>query len=78
METKLQQKQVTELKEKGKDSEYIIRAKLQEKDAEVQTLKEKFECDIKAVRQEIKEEMKIQIAQIMARLKPEIVKEGLS
>jgi integrase/recombinase XerD len=48
-----------------------------EKDVEVQILKEKFECDIKAIRQEIKEEMKIQIAQIVARLKPEIVKEGL-
>jgi vacuolar-type H+-ATPase subunit E/Vma4 len=41
-------------------------------------LKEKFESDIKAIRQEIKEEMKIQVAQIVARLKPEIVKEGLS
>jgi len=34
------QKQVTELKEKTKDNEYIIRAKLQEKDSEVQNLKE--------------------------------------
>jgi integrase/recombinase XerD len=49
-----------------------------EKDAEVQIFKEKFECDIKAIRKEIKEEMKSQIAQIVARLKPEIVKEGLS
>jgi site-specific recombinase XerC len=72
------QKQVLELKEKSKDSEYIIKAKLDEKDAEVQILKEKFECDIKAMRQEIKEEMKIQIAQMVARLKAEIVKEGLS
>jgi hypothetical protein len=49
-----------------------------EKDTEVQVLKEKFECQIKTMKQEIKEEMKIQIAQIVARLKPEIVKEGLS
>src|SRR5918999_5583991 len=48
-----------------------------EKESEVQVLKEKFECDIKIMRQELKEEMKIQIAQIVARLKPEIVKEGL-
>jgi hypothetical protein len=34
-------------------------------------LKEKFEFDIKIMREEIKEEMKIQIAQIVARLKPE-------
>jgi adenine-specific DNA methylase len=49
-----------------------------EKESEVQLLKEKFECDIKIMRQDLKEEMKIQIAQILARLKPEIVKEGLS
>jgi hypothetical protein len=63
------QKQVLELKEKSKDNDYIIKTKLEEKESEVQVLKEKFECDIKTMRQEIKEAMKIEIAQIVARLK---------
>ena len=33
------QKQVLELKEKSKDSEYIIKAKLQEKDMEIENMK---------------------------------------
>jgi hypothetical protein len=33
------QKQVLELKEKSKDSEYIIKAKLQEKEEEIQNMK---------------------------------------
>jgi hypothetical protein len=63
------QKQVLELKEKSKDNDYIIKTKLEEKESEVQVLKEKFECDIKTMRQEIKEAMKIEIVQIVARLK---------
>ena len=40
------EKQVKELKEKSKDSDYIIKAKLQEKDDQIQTLmknQERFE-----------------------------------
>jgi hypothetical protein len=36
------QKQVTELKEKSKDNEYIIKAKLQEKDDEVRNMKDQI------------------------------------
>jgi hypothetical protein len=39
-------KQVTELKEKTKDNEYIIKAKLQEKDEVVQSMREKYDTDI--------------------------------
>jgi hypothetical protein len=40
------QKQVTELKEKTKDNEYIIKAKLQEKDEAIQSMREKYDTDI--------------------------------
>jgi len=36
------QKQVAELKEKSKDNEYIIKAKLQEKDEQIKTMKEQM------------------------------------
>ena len=36
------QKQVLELKEKSKDNEYIIKAKLQEKDEEIQNMKDQI------------------------------------
>jgi nitrogen fixation/metabolism regulation signal transduction histidine kinase len=36
------QKQVLEAKEKSKDSEYIIKAKLQEKDEQINLMKEQF------------------------------------
>ena len=48
-----------------------------EKESEVQLLKDKFQQDMKSMREEIKEEMKKQIAQLVTRLKPEIVREGL-
>ena len=38
----LLQKQVTELNEKSKDNEYIIKAKLQEKDEQIKTMKEQM------------------------------------
>ena len=41
-------------------------------------LKEKYVQDMNVIRQEMKQEMKKQIAQLMTILKPEIVKEGLS
>ena len=40
------QKQVLELKEKSKDSEYIIKAKLQEKEEQIQNMKGKYDTDI--------------------------------
>jgi F0F1-type ATP synthase membrane subunit b/b' len=49
-----------------------------EKESEVQLLKEKYEQGMKSMREEIKEEMREQISQLMIRLKPEIVREGLS
>jgi hypothetical protein len=49
-----------------------------QKESEVQILKEKYEQDMKSMREEIKEEMREQLSQLMSRLKPEIVKEGLS
>jgi hypothetical protein len=40
------QKQVHELEEKGKDSEYIIKAKLQEKDDQLAAMSDKYDADI--------------------------------
>jgi hypothetical protein len=37
------QKQVAELTEKSKDNEYIIKAKMQEKDEEIKYMKEQME-----------------------------------
>jgi hypothetical protein len=51
--------------------------KQQEKESEVQKIQEKYEQDMKAMRKEIMEDMKNQMAQLISRLKPEIVKEGL-
>jgi len=39
---KVLQRQVTELTEKSKDNEYIIKAKLQEKDDEVRNMKDQI------------------------------------
>jgi hypothetical protein len=40
------QKQVFELKEKSKDNDYIIKAKLQEKEEQIQNMKGKYDTDI--------------------------------
>ena len=40
------QKQVLELKEKSKDSDYIIKAKLQEREEQIQNMKGKYDSDI--------------------------------
>jgi predicted amidophosphoribosyltransferase len=49
-----------------------------ETESEVKELREKYERDIKEIRQEMKEEMKEQMAQLLTKLKPEIIKQGLS
>jgi hypothetical protein len=46
-------KQVTELKEKTKDNEYVIKAKLQEKDEAIQSMKEKYDTDITLLKEAI-------------------------
>jgi integrase/recombinase XerD len=46
--------------------------------AKIQAMSEKYEQDMKSIREEMREEMKKQITQLMTMLKPEIVKEGLS
>jgi F0F1-type ATP synthase membrane subunit b/b' len=49
-----------------------------EKESEIQRLQGKYEQDMKAMREEMKEEMKMQIAQVITKIKPEIVREGLT
>jgi hypothetical protein len=49
------QKQVIELKEKTKDNEYIIKAKLQEKDEAIQSMKDKYDTDIELLKNAISE-----------------------
>ena len=48
------------------------------KESEIQILKEKYEHEMKEIRQEMKEEMREQMAQLLTKLKPEILKQGLS
>jgi integrase/recombinase XerD len=43
----------------------------------MQEMEQRYENNIKSMREEIMEDMKNQMAQLMSRLKPEIVKEGL-
>jgi hypothetical protein len=49
------QKQVLELKEKNKDSDYIIKAKLEEKDEQLTAMSEKYDTDIELLKDAIKE-----------------------
>jgi integrase/recombinase XerD len=43
----------------------------------IQEIEQRYESNMKAMREEIREDMKYQLAQLISRLKPEIVKEGL-
>ena len=49
------QKQVLELKEKSKDSDYIIKAKLEEKDEQLTAMSEKYDTDIALLKDAIKD-----------------------
>jgi integrase len=51
--------------------------KQQEKESEMQKLKQKYEQDLKLMREEMRETVKNELAQLMNRIKPEIIKEGL-
>jgi len=71
-------KKIEQLTEKTNDSENITKAKLKEKDKEIQNLKDSFKEDIVTMEQKIKEDVKKQLSQLLIRLKPEIVAEGMS
>jgi len=49
----------------------------QEKESDMEKLKEKYERDIMLMREEIRETLRNEIAQLMTRIKPEIIKAGL-
>jgi hypothetical protein len=51
----LLQKQVNDLKEKSKDSEFTIRARLQEKDIQLRALSQKYDEDIDLLKDAIKD-----------------------
>ena len=48
----------------------------QQKESEVKELKEKYEKDMLTMRQEIRDDMKNEISQLLTKLKPEIVREA--
>lgn len=48
-----------------------------ERNSEIQELKEKYEADMKLMREEMRETLKNEIAQLMTKIKPEIIREGL-
>jgi Mg2+ and Co2+ transporter CorA len=45
----------TKLKEKNKDSDYIIKAKLEEKDEQLTAMSEKYDTDIELLKDAIKD-----------------------
>jgi hypothetical protein len=47
------QKEVSELKDKNKSNEYIITAKLLEKDTQIESIKKTYEKEIQSIRQEM-------------------------
>jgi integrase/recombinase XerD len=51
--------------------------KEQEKETEVQKLQERYQYDMQKMREEMKLEMRDEIAQLITKLKPEVVREGL-
>ena len=46
-------KQVLELVEKNENNEYIIKAKLQEKDEQIESIKKNYEKEIQSIREEM-------------------------
>jgi len=82
------EKQIYELKEKNKDSEYIIRGKLEEKarqieqlqkkQEEIQALKEGFNNEMIKLKEQVSSQVKKEVSELLTRLKPEIIREGLS
>ena len=76
-ENRLQNK-VKELNEKNKDSEYVIKGKLQEKDEQIKNLNEKYENGIKLLKDEM-ENKYLQLLSIvqqnpaLAYVKPEVL-----
>jgi integrase/recombinase XerD len=46
-------------------------------DMKIQILKDKYEQEMKTMREEIQEDMRRQITELAAKLKPEILKKGL-
>jgi F0F1-type ATP synthase membrane subunit b/b' len=49
-----------------------------EKESEVQILREKYQQDMKSMQEQIRNEMREQISQLLTRLKPEIIRQGMS
>jgi hypothetical protein len=72
------EKQLSELKKKNKDDEYKISGKLQETEKEMEMLKQKFNKDMATMRVEIINEVKSQFAELVTRIKPEIIKEAFT
>ena len=51
--------------------------KKERRESEVKQLQDKYEQNMKLMREEIREEMKEQLAQLVTQLKPEVLKQGL-
>ena len=71
-------KQVQELEEKNENAEYVIKAKLQEKEEKIQKLEQKYENDMKTLRDDMNKqfsEMMLMIQQNpkLSYIKPEIL-----
>jgi hypothetical protein len=63
------------------NEEFRLRKKVDEltkKKGEIELMEIKHNQEIKAMRDELKQEMRSQISQLITRLKPEIIQQGLS
>jgi hypothetical protein len=69
---------LSEIRHKNKDNEYDMRVKLEESRKEIATLRENFNEQVASMKEEIIKDVKSQIAQLVIRLKPEIIKEAFS
>jgi CTP:phosphocholine cytidylyltransferase-like protein len=72
------QKKVDQLQEKSKEDQYVIEGKLSEKDRELKVIREKYEHDIQAIREETNERFNQIISMIqqnpkLTQVKPEIL-----
>jgi hypothetical protein len=57
---------------------YVDSLQHQERNADIEILKKDFEQEIQALREEVANDIKKQFLELLSRLKPEIVKEGMS
>jgi hypothetical protein len=70
--------EVKKLSEKSRYSKNVIEARLEEGQIEAAELKKSFNQEIETLKKQVTQDVKEQVSELLVRLKPEIIKEGLS